>query len=100
MRRARTAEPARRRAGEREPPSKTVAEMVSSTTATAKGRLLLARAAPARRSAGTLQPRALAGLLCSAAGAAHGPWQQRLRRALKDELFVLHYQPIVSLEDG
>lgn len=29
-----------------------------------------------------------------------GGWQPRLRRALEQDLFVLHFQPIVSLEDG
>jgi EAL domain-containing protein (putative c-di-GMP-specific phosphodiesterase class I) len=29
-----------------------------------------------------------------------GPWLARLQRALAEERFVLHYQPIVSLHDG
>ena len=38
--------------------------------------------------------------LCSAAGLHRRPWLTRLRRALATDLFVLHYQPIVSLNDG
>jgi EAL domain-containing protein (putative c-di-GMP-specific phosphodiesterase class I) len=37
---------------------------------------------------------------CSPAGWQRRPWLERLRRALIDDLFVLHFQPIVSLEDG
>jgi EAL domain-containing protein (putative c-di-GMP-specific phosphodiesterase class I) len=33
----------------------------------------------------------------SAAGLRQRPWLDRLRRALRDDKFVLHYQPIVSL---
>lgn len=36
----------------------------------------------------------------SQAGLHPRPWLARLRRALAEDLFVLHYQPIVSLEDG
>jgi EAL domain-containing protein (putative c-di-GMP-specific phosphodiesterase class I) len=38
--------------------------------------------------------------LCSSAGSQRRPWLDRLRRALAADLFVLHYQPIVSLQDG
>ncbi len=38
--------------------------------------------------------------LCSPAGLHRRPWLARLRRALADGLFVLHFQPIVSLRDG
>jgi EAL domain-containing protein (putative c-di-GMP-specific phosphodiesterase class I) len=37
---------------------------------------------------------------CSQAGLHPRPWLARLRRALAEGLFVLHYQPIVSLRDG
>jgi EAL domain-containing protein (putative c-di-GMP-specific phosphodiesterase class I) len=36
----------------------------------------------------------------SPAGLHRRPWLQRLRRALAEDLFVLHFQPIVSLENG
>jgi EAL domain-containing protein (putative c-di-GMP-specific phosphodiesterase class I) len=37
---------------------------------------------------------------CSPAGLHRRPWLGRLRRALAEDLFVLHYQPIVSLKYG
>jgi len=40
------------------------------------------------------------GGLDSHAGLAHRPWLARLRRALRKDLFVLHYQPILSLASG
>jgi len=36
----------------------------------------------------------------SPAGLRRRPWLARLRHALEEDLFVLHYQPIVSLSDG
>lgn len=42
----------------------------------------------------------LAEQFCSPAGWQRRPWLERLRRALADDLFVLHFQPIVSLDDG
>jgi EAL domain-containing protein (putative c-di-GMP-specific phosphodiesterase class I) len=76
--------------------------MLSSTTAEATHRLLLRapgaraqrryRGAPDRQSAGHEHS--------SPAGLHRRPWLPRLRRALENELFVLHFQPIVSLADG
>jgi EAL domain-containing protein (putative c-di-GMP-specific phosphodiesterase class I) len=41
-----------------------------------------------------------AGHFSSPAGLHPRPWLKRLRRALSEDLFVLHYQPIVSLQNG
>jgi len=38
--------------------------------------------------------------MSSPAGLHRRPWLARLRRALREESFVLHYQPIMSLHDG
>jgi EAL domain-containing protein (putative c-di-GMP-specific phosphodiesterase class I) len=43
---------------------------------------------------------ALGEQFCSPAGWHRRPWLERLRRALAEDLFVLHFQPIVSLDDG
>ncbi len=40
------------------------------------------------------------GRLSSNAGLHPRPWLARLKRALRDDAFVLHYQPIVALRDG
>jgi len=47
-----------------------------------------------------VDPRAVAQGFCSTAGLHRRPWLARLRRALAEDLFVLHFQPIVSLADG
>jgi EAL domain-containing protein (putative c-di-GMP-specific phosphodiesterase class I) len=47
-----------------------------------------------------LEAGALDEQFCSPAGWRRRPWLERLRRALAEDLFVLHFQPIVSLEDG
>jgi EAL domain-containing protein (putative c-di-GMP-specific phosphodiesterase class I) len=76
--------------------------MPSSTTARASHRLLL-RAAAARlqrRYRGAGGRRSGVNGFSSQAGLHRRPWLQRLRRALENDLFVLHYQPIVSLHDG
>jgi EAL domain-containing protein (putative c-di-GMP-specific phosphodiesterase class I) len=61
-------------------------------------RLILRTPAPdraARRYGG-----GLAQGFSSPAGLHRRPWLARLRRALAEELFAVHYQPIVSLADG
>jgi EAL domain-containing protein (putative c-di-GMP-specific phosphodiesterase class I) len=76
--------------------------MLSSTVTDATPRMLLRMPTAARlgRPRGVLDGRALDGELCSPAGLHRRPWLARLRRALQDDLFVLHFQPIVSLADG
>jgi EAL domain-containing protein (putative c-di-GMP-specific phosphodiesterase class I) len=80
--------------------------MHSCTLAHASPRLVLAGGAglpdaPAqRRFDGLTGPRGDRNGRCSSAGLARRAWLERLRRALREERFVLHYQPIVSLRDG
>jgi EAL domain-containing protein (putative c-di-GMP-specific phosphodiesterase class I) len=76
--------------------------MLSCTTADATPRMfMLPGAAP-----GHARGRALIGGsgrddgFSSPAGLHRRPWLGRLRRALARDLFVLHFQPIVSLRDG
>jgi len=72
--------------------------MVSSTAPRATPRLLLARP-PAAGAREPLVPRALAPAFCTPAGMHGRPWLARLRRALREGLFVLHFQPIVAVAD-
>src|SRR6202035_5556894 len=76
---------------------KSLAEMLSSTTTHATPRLLLwPEGPPAQgRREGRLDARALVEGFCSPAGLHRRPWLARLRRALAEDLFVLHFQPIV-----
>jgi EAL domain-containing protein (putative c-di-GMP-specific phosphodiesterase class I) len=76
--------------------------MLSSTNTDATPRLFLAApGAPAKgRPRELMNARALAAGFCSPAGLHRRPWLARLRRALAEDLFVLHFQPIVSLGDG
>jgi EAL domain-containing protein (putative c-di-GMP-specific phosphodiesterase class I) len=76
--------------------------MGTSTIARAKPRLVMgipARAAH-NRYRGIAAGDSRAARICSPAGLHRRPWLARLRRALAHDLFVLHYQPIVSLADG
>lgn len=76
--------------------------MRTSTIALAKSRMLMREPArPAQqRYRGMAVPQPGAERICSPAGLQRRPWLARLRRALEQDLFVLHYQPIVSLADG
>jgi EAL domain-containing protein (putative c-di-GMP-specific phosphodiesterase class I) len=76
--------------------------MRTSTIALIKPRLLMREPArPAQqRYRGMHVPQPGAERICSPAGLQRRPWLGRLRRALEQDLFVLHYQPIVSLADG
>jgi EAL domain-containing protein (putative c-di-GMP-specific phosphodiesterase class I) len=77
--------------------------MPSSTTTIATQRLSLrapAEEARPRRYGRILGGRAREDTFSSPAGLHRRPWLARLRRALQEDLFVLHYQPIVSLRDG
>ena len=76
--------------------------MLSSTTTHATPRLLLWAEGPGAqaRQRRLLDARSLVDGFCSPAGLHRRPWLGRLRRALAEDLFVLHFQPIVSLRDG
>jgi EAL domain-containing protein (putative c-di-GMP-specific phosphodiesterase class I) len=76
--------------------------MRSSTIACAKPRLFMRAPATTvhNRYRGLADPHSRSDAICSPAGLHRRPWLARLRRALAEDLFVLHYQPIVSLADG
>jgi EAL domain-containing protein (putative c-di-GMP-specific phosphodiesterase class I) len=76
--------------------------MLSSTTARAIPRLLLRPPTPraSRRYRGPASGAQAIHDFSSPAGLHRRPWLARLRRALQNDLFVLHFQPIVSLRDG
>ena len=80
-------------------PSKKRAVLTSTIAATPR---LFLRTPPEpahHRYAGLAEPRSRNRGLSSPAGLHRRPWLARLRRALEEDLFVLHYQPIMSLED-
>jgi len=76
--------------------------MLSSTTTSATPRVFLRTpVSPAHaRYRGLGHARELSDGFCSPAGLQRRPWLTRLRRALAQDLFVLHFQPIVSLAHG
>jgi EAL domain-containing protein (putative c-di-GMP-specific phosphodiesterase class I) len=76
--------------------------MGTSTIARAKPRLLMGFPALAahNRYRGIAASGSRAQRICSPAGLHRRPWLARLRNALAQDRFVLHYQPIVSLGDA
>jgi len=76
--------------------------MRTSTIALANPRMLLREPLrPAQqRYRGMSLPQPGAERICSPAGLQRRPWLARLRRALEEDLFILHFQPIVALADG
>ena len=74
--------------------------MSSSTVPDATPRLLLDRGSrEGPPEGGPIVARALSAGLCSPAGLHRRPWLARLRDALREDRFVLHFQPIVRLHD-
>jgi EAL domain-containing protein (putative c-di-GMP-specific phosphodiesterase class I) len=89
----------RRGAGARGPSPRTSPHMPTSTSDATSSFLIRARdTRPAERQR-RRYPAHLGGV-SSSAGLHRRPWLERLRHALREDFFVLHYQPIVSLEDG
>ncbi|HEV3284256.1 MAG TPA: EAL domain-containing protein [Solirubrobacteraceae bacterium] len=75
--------------------------MLSSHTGEATHRLLLRGSARVRRRYRGPGPAAAERVgFSTPAGLHRRPWLARLRRALENDLFELHYQPIVSLSEG
>ncbi len=74
--------------------------MRSSTLADQATPHLRLRVAGPRPSAGRRYGKAQAGGHSSPAGLHARPWLARLRNAVENDLFAVHYQPIVALEDG
>jgi EAL domain-containing protein (putative c-di-GMP-specific phosphodiesterase class I) len=73
-------------------------QVFSCTIARASPRVLLEPAPASNAAVG--EQRMFFHESCSPAGWQRREWLTRLRRALEHDLFVLHYQPIVSLPDG
>jgi EAL domain-containing protein (putative c-di-GMP-specific phosphodiesterase class I) len=74
--------------------------MPTPTLADARPRFVMRRSPAPVHNRYLAAARSPAGGPCSPAGWQRRPWLARLRRALAQELFVLHRQPIVSLRDG
>jgi EAL domain-containing protein (putative c-di-GMP-specific phosphodiesterase class I) len=70
--------------------------MLTSTTTRATPRMFLGAASPRIGRYGAPVDEEF----CSPAGLHRRPWLQRMRRAIAEDLFVLHFQPIVALADG
>jgi EAL domain-containing protein (putative c-di-GMP-specific phosphodiesterase class I) len=70
--------------------------MITSTTTRATPRMFLGEASPRIGRYGAPVDEEF----CSPAGLHRRPWLQRIRRAISEDLFVLHFQPIVALADG
>lgn len=74
--------------------------MPTSTTDTTSSIVVRARDLRTGEDRRRRYPGPIGGSFSSSAGLHQRPWLGRLRRALREDLFVLHYQPIVSLRQG